>query len=148
MDGTGGGSENRKHQKLATYSQETCAELARKPQEEGFTGGLPAHNMPGIRTTACPASVRCVSRIVAVDNLWITLWITMGFIHTPAIAHKRPMPGFWAFRPPYHTHAHVRRLWRDCAPLPGIAYGQKTPANDRRRKTPRNNPWGWDGTSD
>ena len=83
MDGTGGGSENRKHQKPATYSQETCAELARKSQEEGFAGGLPARNMPEFRTAACPASAHGVSRWMAVDGVsrWMAvdnLWITCG----------------------------------------------------------------------
>lgn len=53
MNGTGGGSENSKHQKLPGYLQVTCAEIAGKQQEEGFAGGLPARNTPGIRYTAC-----------------------------------------------------------------------------------------------
>ena len=79
MDGTGGGSENRKHQKPATYSQETCAELARNSQEEGFTGGLRACNARMFRHGPAPAVGTLLSRGMAVDNLWIT----MELIHMP-----------------------------------------------------------------
>ena len=89
MDGTGGGSENRKHQKPATYSQETCAELARKPQEEGFAHGLPVRNTPGIRYRSARGGIAVVSRMVAVDNLWIT----MGLIHMPRNRAKTPHAG-------------------------------------------------------
>ena len=79
VNGTGGGSENSEHQKPATYSQKTCAELARNSQEEGFTGGLPARNPRMFRHGPAPAVGTLLSRGMAVDNLWIT----MGLIHTP-----------------------------------------------------------------
>ena len=79
MNGTGGGSENSEHQKLPRYSQVTCAEIAGKQQEEGFAGELPARNARVLPYRACLSLVHGVSRVVAVDNLWIT----MGFIHTP-----------------------------------------------------------------
>ena len=52
---------------LPGYSQVTCREIAGKQQAEGFAGGLPARNARMFRW------------------LWITLWITMGFIHMPRI---------------------------------------------------------------
>ena len=79
MNGTGGGSENSEHQKLPGYSQVTCGEIAGKQQEEGFAGGLPARNTRVLPCRACLALVHGVSRVMAVDNLWIT----MGFIHNP-----------------------------------------------------------------
>ena len=83
MNGTGGGSENSKHQKLPGYSQGNCTEIAGKQQEEGFAGGLQARNARGLSYQACPAPVHGVSRMMAVDNLWIT----MRLIHIP---RKRP----------------------------------------------------------
>ena len=79
MDGTGGGSENSEHQKLPGYLQVTCAEIAGKQQEEGFAGGLQARNARGFRSQARPAMRVVVSRMMAVDNLWIT----RGFINMP-----------------------------------------------------------------
>ena len=55
MNGTGGGSENSKHQKLPGYSQGNCTEIAGKQQEEGFAGGLQARNTRGLPYQACPA---------------------------------------------------------------------------------------------
>lgn len=81
MNGTGGGSENSEHQKLPGYSQVTCAEIAGKWQEEGFTGGLPARNTRVLPYPTCPTPAHGVSRMVAVDNLWIT----RGLIHMPRI---------------------------------------------------------------
>lgn len=55
MNGTGGGSENSKHQKLPGYSQGNCTEIVGKQQEEGFAGGLQARNTRGLLYQACPA---------------------------------------------------------------------------------------------
>ena len=52
----------------------------RKQQEEGFAGGLQARNAPGFTLPDLPTtSMHGVSRVVAVDNLWII----MGFIYMP-----------------------------------------------------------------
>lgn len=50
-----------------------------KQQEEGFTGGLQARNARVLPYRACRALAHGASRMVAVDNLWIT----MGLIHMP-----------------------------------------------------------------
>ena len=50
-----------------------------KQQEESFVGELPARNARVLPYRACPSPAHGVSRMGAVDNLWIT----MGFIHTP-----------------------------------------------------------------
>lgn len=81
MNETGGGSENSEHQKPPGYLQVTCREIAGKPQEEGFAGGLPARNARGFGWPTCPAPMHGGSRMVAVDNLWII----RGFIHMPRI---------------------------------------------------------------
>ena len=40
--------------RLAPNLRGNCEEIARKLQEEGFTGGLPAHNAREFRRAACP----------------------------------------------------------------------------------------------
>ena len=55
--------------RLARYSQETCAELARNSQEEGFAGGLPARNARMFRHGPAPAVGILLSRGMAVDNI-------------------------------------------------------------------------------
>ena len=79
MNGTGGSSENSEHQKLPGYSQVTCTEIAGEQQEEGFAGGLSTRNARVLPYRACPSLVHGVSRMMVVDNLWIT----MGLIHMP-----------------------------------------------------------------
>ena len=62
---------------LPTNGQENVT--TGKWQEEGFAGGLPARNARELPYRACLVLAHGVSRIVAVDNLWII----RGFIHMP-----------------------------------------------------------------
>ena len=64
-------------EELPTNAQENVT--TGKQQEEGFAGGLPARNARVLPYRACPVPVHGGSRVVAVDNLWIT----MGLIHMP-----------------------------------------------------------------
>lgn len=85
-----GSAYNSKPQKMSSFAHRTLEELPTnaqenvttgKQQEEGFAGELPARNAREFRMAACPAPAHGASRMVAVDNLWIT----MGFIHMPRI---------------------------------------------------------------
>lgn len=133
MNGTGGGSENSEHQKPPGYLQVTCREIAGKQQEEGFAWGLQAGNTRVLPYRACPRHAHGLSRVGAVDNLWITRGV---YPHAP---HSRLTGVWWGFGRsgyPYPTHAPHVDCGGVCAPLPGVVYGQKRPPNDRRRKTP------------
>ena len=123
MNGTGGGSENSEHQKLPGYLQVTCGEIAGKQQEEDFAGGLPARNAPGFWMVACPDPCAWgAGRMMAVDNLWIT----MGIIQTPANAFNgrlARLTGVWL---PYPIPCPENVATARETGLPGVFYGQKT----------------------
>ena len=136
-DRTGGGSENSKHQKLATYSQETCAELVRKWQEEGFVGGLPARNMPGIRTTACHACGIVVSRAQPVDNVVDNVVDNYRtYPQGPQTRANGPWRVFSERGYPTLFPPPIVNCGAIVARSRALPTARKHPANDRRRKTP------------